>query len=209
MRGVDVLPIGVECKRYLLAQVVADLLDVLRIDVLPHGFGNFVFGRQGEHQFFEGGIKLRVLEHGTQGLQRGGIEYGWLGGGLFCALLYGLLCAAARCLHGGYGLLQHQALCGFPAVKRVGIVRQQVQQGCLVLLCPMQLHGCRELAQERWRGCCIDLLENKLLLGLREHQHTLQRCLACTAIACTAIVCRALHIAVFQMQRQCLPIGSQ
>lgn len=97
------------------------MLDALRIDVLPYGFGNLVFGRQGEQQFFEGGIEAAGAGAPcTRGLQRGGIS---MAGSAVCSAPCFTACSALLPAACGYGLLQHQALGGFRLIKRVGIVR--------------------------------------------------------------------------------------
>ena len=58
-------PIGLQCQRQFHAQGFAHAVDALRID---HGqlLGNVVFRGQGQHQLFEGGVQLRVVQHGAQ-----------------------------------------------------------------------------------------------------------------------------------------------
>ena len=150
-------PVLAQAQGELAAHGFAHGVDALRVDH-RHLLGDVGFGRQGEHQLFEGGVQCRVAQHGAQGLHR----------------VVAQRCGAGRAIH-GQGLqrvAQHQALAGFPAVEGIAVVcQQQAQLGVVVF--GLQNHRGREAAQQRGHRRLWQAAEGDALCRFGQHQGVL------------------------------------
>jgi hypothetical protein len=118
-------------------------------------FGDVGLAGQRQHQFLEGGVQVRMAQHAAHRVEVGVVQRQRR------LAVSPRMKASAR--HG-------QALAGFPAVERVGVVRQQGQQ-LLVAVVVVQHHRRAEAAQQRRHGLASIAGEGERLAGLRQHVH--------------------------------------
>ena len=172
------LPVVKECGGQLQAHRFAHGMDLLRVDHVEL-LGDIGLGWQAQRQFLERGIQRRMAQNATHRLQEGRREH-----------------RANRCV-GRLGqrrqcAAQRQALAGFPAVERVAVVGQQVQQ-LRVAVVEAQQHRRAEAAQDRRHGFGRQVDEGQRLFLLAQHEGARPV---------------AGHRFVGQLQRHVAPVGA-
>ena len=133
-------PVVAQRARQLALQRFARRVDAQRVAGIEL-LGDVAFARQGQHQFLERGIERRIAQHAAHRLDEAVIERDGPG-------------ARAPPRSGA----EREALAGFPAVERIGVVREQDQQ-VGVGQAVDQRDRRREAAQQRRHRLDVDVDE--------------------------------------------------